>query len=65
MYSQNITQIDNSAVNLDNPNDANAPQKSFKFDSAYGYAATTENIYSDICYPLVEVYCEWSHKYPI
>ncbi|XP_055622720.1 osmotic avoidance abnormal protein 3 isoform X2 [Toxorhynchites rutilus septentrionalis] len=51
---KNITQIDNSTVNLDNPNDANAPQKSFKFDSAYGYAATTENIYSDICYPLVE-----------
>ncbi|XP_058813246.1 osmotic avoidance abnormal protein 3 [Topomyia yanbarensis] len=51
---KNITQIDNAAVNLDNPNDKSAPQKSFKFDSAYGYAATTENIYSDICYPLVE-----------
>ncbi|XP_055531112.1 kinesin-like protein KIF17 [Wyeomyia smithii] len=52
--SKNITQIDNATVNLDNPNDQSAPQKSFKFDSAYGYAATTENIYSDICYSLVE-----------
>ncbi|KAL9693550.1 hypothetical protein quinque_012835 [Culex quinquefasciatus] len=52
--NKNITQIDNSTVNLDNPNDPSAPQKSFKFDSAYGYAATTENIYSDICYSLVE-----------
>ncbi|EAT45888.1 AAEL002877-PA, partial [Aedes aegypti] len=51
---KNITQIENSTVNLDNPNDASAPQKSFKFDSAYGYAATTENIYSEICYPLIE-----------
>ncbi|XP_019933120.3 kinesin-like protein KIF17 [Aedes albopictus] len=51
---KNITQIDNSTVNLDNPNDSSAPQKSFKFDSAYGYAATTENIYSEICYPLIE-----------
>ncbi|XP_052565500.1 osmotic avoidance abnormal protein 3 isoform X2 [Culex pipiens pallens] len=52
--NKNITQIDNSTVNLDNPNDLSAPQKSFKFDGAYGYAATTENIYSDICYSLVE-----------
>ncbi|XP_065095899.1 kinesin-like protein KIF17 [Ochlerotatus camptorhynchus] len=51
---KNITQIDNSTVNLDNPSDSSAPQKSFKFDSAYGYAATTENIYSEICYPLIE-----------
>ncbi|XP_055613554.1 kinesin-like protein KIF17 [Uranotaenia lowii] len=51
---KNIIQIDNSCVNLDNPSDSNAPQKSFKFDNTYGYAATTENIYSDICYPLVE-----------
>ncbi|XP_053699464.1 osmotic avoidance abnormal protein 3 [Sabethes cyaneus] len=50
----NVTQIENATVNLDNPNDKSAPQKSFKFDSAYGYAATTENIYSDICYSLVE-----------
>ncbi|XP_049280603.1 osmotic avoidance abnormal protein 3 isoform X1 [Anopheles funestus] len=51
---QNVIQIDNALVNLDNPNDPNAPQKSFQFDNAYGYAATTENIYSDICYTLVE-----------
>ncbi|XP_052902902.1 osmotic avoidance abnormal protein 3 [Anopheles moucheti] len=51
---KNVIQIDNALVNLDNPNDANAPQKSFQFDNAYGYAATTENIYSDICYSLVE-----------
>ncbi|XP_050100574.1 osmotic avoidance abnormal protein 3 [Anopheles aquasalis] len=51
---KSVIQIDNAAVNLDNPNDRNAPQKSFQFDNAYGYAATTENIYSDICYSLVE-----------
>ncbi|XP_050079203.1 kinesin-like protein KIF17 [Anopheles maculipalpis] len=51
---KSVIQIDNSLVNLDNPNDTNAPQKSFQFDNAYGYAATTENIYSDICYSLVE-----------
>uniref|UniRef100_A0A182VXQ2 Kinesin-like protein n=1 Tax=Anopheles minimus TaxID=112268 RepID=A0A182VXQ2_9DIPT len=51
---KNVIQIDNALVNLDNPNDSNAPQKSFQFDNAYGYAATTENIYSDICYSLVE-----------
>uniref|UniRef100_A0A182LSI0 Kinesin-like protein n=1 Tax=Anopheles culicifacies TaxID=139723 RepID=A0A182LSI0_9DIPT len=51
---KNVIQIDNALVNLDNPNDTNAPQKSFQFDNAYGYAATTENIYSDICYSLVE-----------
>ncbi|XP_053680225.1 kinesin-like protein KIF17 [Anopheles nili] len=49
-----VIQIDNSLVNLDNPKDRNATQKSFRFDNAYGYAATTENIYSDICYSLVE-----------
>uniref|UniRef100_A0A182PBG3 Kinesin-like protein n=1 Tax=Anopheles epiroticus TaxID=199890 RepID=A0A182PBG3_9DIPT len=51
---KSVIQIDNSLVNLDNPTDSNAPQKSFQFDNAYGYAATTENIYSDICYSLVE-----------
>ncbi|XP_061499487.1 kinesin-like protein KIF17 [Anopheles gambiae] len=51
---KSVIQIDNSLVNLDNPNDPNASQKSFQFDNAYGYAATTENIYSDICYSLVE-----------
>ncbi|XP_052862994.1 osmotic avoidance abnormal protein 3 [Anopheles cruzii] len=51
---KNVIEIDNAVVNLDNPNDSNAPQKSFQFDNAYGYAATTENIYSDICYSLVE-----------
>ncbi|KFB41341.1 AGAP003323-PA-like protein [Anopheles sinensis] len=51
---KSVIQIDNSLVSLDNPNDSSAPQKSFLFDNAYGYAATTENIYSDICYSLVE-----------
>ncbi|XP_058062945.1 osmotic avoidance abnormal protein 3 [Anopheles bellator] len=51
---KNVIEIDNAVVNLDNQNDPNAPQKSFQFDNAYGYAATTENIYSDICYSLVE-----------
>ena len=40
---------------ITNPNDEKAPPKSFTFDGSYFTDSTTENIYSDIAYPLVEV----------
>jgi kinesin family protein 3/17 len=38
-----------------NPSDTKAPPKTFTFDGAYGIDSTTETIYADIGYPLVEV----------
>ena len=38
-----------------NPSDNKAPPKSFTFDGTYGTDSTTEQIYADIGYPLVEV----------
>lgn len=40
---------------LVNPGDEKAPPKTFTFDGAYFTDSTTENIYADIAYPLVEV----------
>ncbi|PAA85906.1 hypothetical protein BOX15_Mlig016377g1 [Macrostomum lignano] len=37
-----------------NPSDSKAPPKSFFFDGAYFTDSTTDNIYADIAYPLVE-----------
>lgn len=44
-----------------NPNDKKAPPKQFTFDGAYFLDSTTEQIYADIAYPLVEViiYMHW------
>lgn len=42
-------------VSIQNPTDLTAPSKEFKFDSAYDPKTSTESIYNDICYPLVEV----------
>lgn len=42
-------------VSIQNPADLTAPSKEFTFDSAYDPKSTTECIYNDICYPLVEV----------
>ncbi|XP_060578330.1 kinesin-like protein KIF17 isoform X2 [Ruditapes philippinarum] len=39
---------------ITNPGDAKAPPKSFTFDGAYFVDSTTENIYNEIAYPLVE-----------
>lgn len=36
------------------PGDKSQPPKNFTFDGAYYIDATTENIYNDICFPLVE-----------
>lgn len=38
-----------------NPNDKSAPPKSFAFDGAYFTDSTTEQIYNEIVFPLVEV----------
>lgn len=38
-----------------NPDDSSAPPKTFTFDSVYNIMATTEQIYNEIVYPLVEV----------
>ena len=40
---------------IHNPNDSKAPPKTFTFDGAYFVESTTEQIYADIGYPLVEV----------
>lgn len=40
---------------LTNPGDVNAPAKSFTFDGAYFIDSTTEQIYNEIVFPLVEV----------
>lgn len=40
---------------ITNPNDPKAPPKNFTFDGAYFVESTTESIYNEIAYPLVEV----------
>lgn len=42
-------------VNLENASDATAPCKTFTYDAAYDFTTSTEVIYNDICYSLVEV----------
>lgn len=41
--------------NIVNPNDKNAPAKTFTFDGAYYTDSTTEQMYNEIVFPLVEV----------
>ena len=40
---------------ISNPSEDNAVPKSFTFDGAYDINSSTEEIYSDIAYPLIEV----------
>lgn len=42
-------------VSIQNAADLTAPSKEFTFDSAYDSKTSSEVIYNDICYPLVEV----------
>ncbi|XP_044742970.1 kinesin-like protein KIF17 [Chrysoperla carnea] len=49
-----IVQMNGCEVKLTNPNDKNCPTKQFTFDSVYDMKSATENLYNDICYPLVE-----------
>ncbi|KAG5450088.1 Kinesin-like protein kif17 [Clonorchis sinensis] len=39
---------------IKHPSDKKCPPKNFFFDGAFDMSSTTEQIYSDICYPLVE-----------
>nr|CAD7395688.1 unnamed protein product [Timema cristinae] len=41
-----------------NPNDGSAPPKAFTFDGVYHVNSTTEQIYNEIAYPLVEIYVD-------
>lgn len=49
--------MDNShcTCSIVNPTDSSAPPKSFTFDGVYHINSTTEQIYNEIAYPLVEV----------
>lgn len=55
--ADNIITIDNTSgqCSIVNPGDLKAPPKTFTFDGAYGSGSTTESIYSEIVFPLVEV----------
>lgn len=45
---------DRGQCSISNPSRIKDPPKTFFFDGAYGPTSTTEQIYSDIVYPLVE-----------
>ncbi|XP_049514368.1 kinesin-like protein KIF17 [Dermacentor silvarum] len=53
---QSVVRIDCVAgqCTLTNPADRSAPAKTFCFDGAYDHNSTTEQIYDDIVYPIVE-----------
>ncbi|XP_031627894.1 osmotic avoidance abnormal protein 3 isoform X2 [Contarinia nasturtii] len=54
MKCKNIIKVAKCMVSIQNPADLTAPSKEFRFDSAYDAKSSTESIYNDICYPLVE-----------
>ena len=43
------------SCSISNPNGENIPPKIFTFDGVYFMESSTETIYNDIAYPLVEV----------
>ncbi|KAF5395048.1 Osmotic avoidance abnormal protein 3 [Paragonimus heterotremus] len=45
---------DTGQCSITTPGDKKSPPKNFFFDGAYDTGSTTEQIYNDICYPLVE-----------
>nr|XP_027236364.1 osmotic avoidance abnormal protein 3-like [Penaeus vannamei] len=49
-----VAMENNMTCALLNPDDKNAPPKSFTFDGAYFTDSTTEGIYGDVAFPLVE-----------
>ncbi|XP_066978670.1 osmotic avoidance abnormal protein 3-like [Macrobrachium rosenbergii] len=49
-----VQMSNNTACLLTNPADPNAEPKSFAFDGAYFTDSTTEGIYNDVAFPLVE-----------
>ena len=50
-----VVSMDGLQCSIQNPADAKSPPKSFTFDGVYFVDSTTEQIYADIGYPLVEV----------
>ena len=54
---QKVVEMDSErcCCSITNPNDASAPAKIFTFDGVYDAPATTEQIYNEAAYPLVEV----------
>ncbi|KAF5281686.1 hypothetical protein FQA39_LY17707 [Lamprigera yunnana] len=51
---KSIIQMQNCMVEIWDPNEGPAFPKQFTFDSVYDQKSCTENIYNDICYPLIE-----------
>ncbi|XP_054274997.1 osmotic avoidance abnormal protein 3-like [Macrosteles quadrilineatus] len=53
---KNVVLMDSErcTCSLINPNDSSAPPKTFTFDGVYYINSTTEQIYNEIAYPLVE-----------
>ncbi|XP_075229690.1 osmotic avoidance abnormal protein 3-like [Lycorma delicatula] len=53
---KNVVLMDSErcTCSLINPNDCSAPPKSFTFDGVYYISSTTEQIYNEIAYPLIE-----------
>ncbi|KAF2880164.1 hypothetical protein ILUMI_26027, partial [Ignelater luminosus] len=49
-----IVQMKNCMVEIWDPNEGPSFPKQFTFDSVYDQESYTENIYNDICYPLIE-----------
>lgn len=54
-WLQNVVKAEKCVVNLENATDPTAPSKVFTYDAAYDFTTSTEVIYNDICYSLVEV----------
>ena len=54
---KDVVAIENrtASCSISNPSDKKAPPKTFTFDGAYDLNSTTEQIYADIGFPLVEV----------
>lgn len=52
---QCVVKMNNCMVETWDPAEGPSFPKQFTFDSVYDQNATTEAIYNDICYPLVEV----------
>ena len=57
MYFQSCVFMDPKMMqcSIVNMSDQGAPPKNFTFDGCYGPDSTTENIYNDVAYTLVEV----------
>lgn len=59
MFWQSVVTMDGDrcSCSIVNPTDNSAPPKTFTFDGVYGENSTTEQIYNESAYPLIEVIC--------